>query len=72
MVTPDFGNVIKQYRQAARDAYAELGGAIGVPLVNRNDHLKALRNMSVEDLDTLSEEYGANQVAEYLARLAGG
>lgn len=67
-----FDNELGQYRQAARDAYQGLGQLTGVPLLNRQQHLQALRNMTPDDLDMLADEYGVDQVAHYIANLAGG
>ncbi len=72
MNSPNFENMLGQVRQAARTATQQLGGAAGVPLLNRQEHLTALRNMSESDLDALAEEYGVDQVAHYITRLAGG
>lgn len=67
-----FEQNLAQYRQATHDAIKQLGGIMGVPVINRQEHLQALRNMNEQDLDALANEYGADQVAVYLARLAGG
>lgn len=68
----NFEHELDQYRTAARDAYKSLGQLTGVPILNRHDSLKALRNMSPDDFDALSDEYGIDQVMHYIARLAGG
>lgn len=68
----DFQGELTKYRSAADEAYRSMGGVIGLPLVKRADQLQAVRNMTVEDLDVLSEEYGADQVIHFLNKLSGG
>jgi hypothetical protein len=68
----NFNDELDKYQSAARDAYHEFARATGVPLINRQEHLQAMRNMSVDDLDALADEYGVDQVTHYIKRLAGG
>lgn len=65
--------MLEDFRSAARSAIEQTARHLGMPLVPEETHRKAIRNMSAQDLDTLSQTFGQDQVVDYLTRhLFGG
>lgn len=65
--------MLGDFRQAARSAFEQTAKQLGVPLVPEETHRRAIRNMSAQDLDTLAQTFGQDQVVDYLTRhLFGG
>lgn len=67
-----FDQLLDKYRQAASQSIQKVAGSVGVPLIDRDEHLRAIRNMSEQDLNALAQEFGPDKVAEYIQYFAGG